>query len=163
MLSFSDDELLVDYTKDFFSFYPEYTEFFRGVPSSHMWSLAYLYHPKSPLRELPLSKIYEEINRIATEPFNPEDYPEHNKKFNEYNTTYAQRLLLDWKKDLEDRREFMNTIKFSEENYTIKEAMMKNNKAMWDGYIQAEEQLSKENGSRTSGNQEESLVEKGDI
>lgn len=155
-----DLESIIDYDVDFYQQYPGYVGIFTA-PSEYMWSLVYLYHPKSPLRELPFKRKIEEINRIAPTTFDVDEYPEEGKRFQEYNTSFAQRSIQRWRKKLEERDDFMDSVPYSEDTVSMNESLLKNHKTIWDGYMQAEALLTKEDSSRISGDQEESAVERG--
>ena len=161
MIEFESD-YIVDYSIDFYKVYPEYLGIFKA-PSAYMWSLTYLFHPNSPLRELPYKRMIEEINRIAPEHFDPDEYTEDTVRFQEFVTLWPKRFIQRWRRKLDERQDYIDSLPYTEDNMSLLETLLKNTKPIWEAYHQAESQLNKEEGSHVSGNLEESASEKGII
>lgn len=68
-----------------------------------------------------------------------------------------------WEATLHEREDFMNSFPYSSETYKIKDEMLSNTPKLWSSYEAILERLTKEETSKTFGDQEESLAEKGEI
>lgn len=157
-----------DLDADFWTSNPELKVMFRSfydaeVPSSHMWAVALYTHPKSKLfnespatRRQIIAKDYlqdENFDFSQLEPLIAE--------FKKSLLTKAERLLSNWEMKLHERDELISSIPYSAETFEMLDKMIDKTPKMWQQYNAILEALEKENATRTEGNLEESLTEKG--
>lgn len=157
-----DVETIVDFNKNFYKEYPQLKLIFDPVPSDTMWAYTLLYHEDSPFNNLPFKRRLQEVTRVSGKEIKYEEYEEFEKLFEDAATTPNKRAIARWRKKLDERDDYLESLSYDNpEDIPIIEKFLSNSKSVWDAYWQAEKQLKKEDGSRVSGDQEESATEKG--
>lgn len=139
-------------------------EYDNKVPSSDMWALFLFYHPSSKLfNESPTSRKQLILN----------DYPPLSKDFNfesrkstidkilKYSLTRPQLMMVNWADKLHQRDDFIASQPYTESTYKMLDTMMDITPSLWKQYETIKKMLSAEDDSKTVGDQEESLAEKG--
>lgn len=102
------------------------------------------------------------IKEVIKDPkFKFQDYKDELSFFEELVLTPAEKYMEDWKKMLEERKEFMKSIEYSLDTYKMKEDMLKNTKNIFEDYKKIQEELDKEGPSGiVKGKSMESAQEK---
>lgn len=95
------------------------------------------------------------------ESFKWDSYKETLERASQFLLTKTQRLLKSWEDDLEERDVFMKSMPYNAETFDLKEKLMTNRLKMWQNYWEILKKVSQEVESRTQGDSELSLSEKG--
>lgn len=159
MLEFSDD-IIVDFSKDFFKVYPHWKEAFKKVPSENMWAYCYLYHESSPFDSLAHSQKLDQISRLCPKKIDYDKYKEAEKLFEDCVTSYGRKFLQRWRKKLEEREEYLDYLTYKDDAPVL-EKFLTNTLSIWKSYREAEKEMLKDEGSKVSGDLIESATEKG--
>jgi hypothetical protein len=105
--------------------------------STILWCIALLLHPESKFANYPYQKRLEIVQDYAqnheTE-FNPELYPETVHLFEEGVLSKAQKFLVKWEKKLEERQEFIDSLKFDLETVETVDKILSNTNKLWKQY-----------------------------
>lgn len=153
---------IVDFSKDFYKEYPQLKAIFWPTPSANMWAYTLLYHENSPFENLGIKRKLQEIDRIANKPIKYQGYEDAEKLFEEAATNPNKKSIRRWRSKLDERDDYLESLSYNNpDDIPIIEKFLTNSKSVWDAYWQAEKQLKKEDGTRVSGDQEESATEKG--
>ena len=155
-------------------------EYENKVPSEIMWALFLYYHPKSkffnesPATRLKLIKS-DYLNEHSTSgpvdvPLNPkskkgaafvlDEYRTIADKIKQFVLSKAERSLLLWEQKLHERDALIAEIPYTMDNFEDLDKLVTNSGKIWDQYFKIQDQLSKEQETRTEGDIEESLSEK---
>lgn len=157
-----------DYTLNFWEVNPHYKPLFKDFhtkPDSSiiLWAIAYLHHPKSPFYNLLYSEREEEILKDLTLPsnFKFSNYEDIATQFTRTTLTYAEKALTHWRKELEERTNYLSSIAYSPDTpmdlIEFKERLIKNTSSIWDQYRKAEKELKEETEIKSVGDSQPSL------
>lgn len=93
----------------------------------------------------------------------PSDIDDLINKYLAIRTSYIQRKLINWKKQIDERDEYLNNLKWNDDNAEMKDKLMANTDKLYKQYFTIEKELSKESNTRDLGGKEVSLSDKGEI
>lgn len=166
--------------KEFPQLIPAFREFYtndkswgKKYTSSVMWALVMVYHPKSDYYNLPLEDkqaiaIQELELDTETKKFKFEKHQDVIDRFKAMCLSKAQKFLLHWEQEMEDRMKFLESIKYSHDTpmdlLDLKESWMKQSHNMWKQLMACKKDVEEEEArSRGRGGSIESLSEQGKI
>lgn len=153
-----------DITQDFHSTNPHIRVILPQslkVPSQHMWGLMLYAHPDSKLfNESPSERKKLVLEYINDNKFTFEKYEDLLELIERKVLTKAQKSLMVWERALHKRDEYIDSIEYTEDSWDMLDKMLANSAKLWAQYQTIVDWLSKES-SKTLGDQEESLTEKG--
>jgi hypothetical protein len=159
---------IFDPTADFWKVNPAYKIPFKSIvkekdSSKIMWAIALLCSDKSPYREL-LEKDRKELIEKDFYKLDWDKYKNEIKLFLELNLSKVKRQLTNWQVKLEERDEFIDKTKYTDETFEMLDKMMASTDKMWKQYLSILEEVNKEDADGiTRGGEEESLTEKHEI
>lgn len=153
-------------------------EYDNKVPSEIMWALFLYYHPKSKFfNEAPATRLKliksdylnessslvrdkSNLSKSNERIFELSDYEAIADKIKQFVLSKAERSLLLWEQKLHERDALIAQIPYTMENFEDLDKLVTNSGKIWDQYFKIQDQLSKEQETRTEGDIEESLSEK---
>lgn len=138
-------------------------EYESGVTSQIMWTLFLIYHPSSEYYDLPLSTRTKLVLKdYLTEDFDLAAYETTTTKIISLTLTKTQAALQAWENKLEERNAFIAKQEYDANTFEMLDKMMEKTHKLWEQYFSIQKQLEKDQG-RTTGDNEESLSDKGQI
>lgn len=137
-------------------------EYENNVSSATMWAIALYHHPKSKYysQDNETKKLLIEKDYLKST-LDLKALESTTNKFLQFCLTKPQRFLKSWEDDFEERDAFMKSLPYDIENYKIKEDLMGNRTKLWQGYLDILKKVSEEVDTKTVGDSELSLKEKG--
>lgn len=154
--------------------YPEvFSEFYESdkskdkIDSSKIMNALYLLLDSgSKFRELPEKerKVLIQKDYLKDEKFNFDKYKHLQDFYLKLTSSKAKKLLRNWELKLEERDEFIASLKYDEQTSVILDKMMAATKGIWDQYLSILNEVEKEEGhGSVKGGGVESLSESGRI
>jgi hypothetical protein len=154
--------------------YPEvFAEFYNNdnskskVESSKVMNAIYLLLDReSRYKELPEKERKKLIAKdyLKDKDFNWEEIKPLQDFFLKLTMSKARKLLRNWELKLEERDEFISTLKYDEETTVLLDKMMGATKGIWEQYLNMLNEVEKEEGAGSvKGGGIESLTESGKI
>ncbi len=134
--------------------------------SDIMWAIVCRYYYDSPYKNLQDKDKIKLIEKdiLKTNKFDWKEYDEVIKEFINFITPKAKKLLLDWEKKLEERTEFIQSLKYDSSTYEMLDKLMTASDKLWTSYVKILKDLdADDNDGQTVAGSEESLSEKGII
>lgn len=139
---------------------------FSSTPSSHMWALFLFAHPNSKFFDIST----DERKRIIHHDYLDDDpsfdwvyYQPLIEFIQQKILSKAERSLMIWEKELHDLETFLSSLSYSEDTFEAKIKIISSLPKLWDSFESIQDRLTKEKLSKTHGDIEESLTEKGEI
>lgn len=127
-----------------------------------------VYHPQSQYSELMLADRKEEVEKNyllksnRKNKFNWDTYKDEINTIQNLVLSKAERILKRWERQLEERAEYLDTIKYSTETpieqIELKEKLMKETSKLWDQYQKCLKTVENEQ-SKTLGDMQESILD----
>lgn len=132
-----------------------------AVPSNHMWGLMLYAHPDSKLfNEVPSDRKKLVLEYVNDPDFSFDKYEKLLELIEKKVLTKAQKSLMVWERALHKRDEYIDSVEYTEDSWDMLDKMLANSAKLWAQYQTIVDWLSKES-TKTFGDQEESLSEKG--
>jgi hypothetical protein len=157
-----------DLESDFWDSNPEMKILFKkykDTPSKVMWGLFLIYHPESKFSEedenTRISLVKDDF--LEDKSFKISDYEDLIQIIKDSVLTRAERRLLSWKKKLEERDVFEDTLSYTTETFEVVDKVLTQGAKLWDAYETVISRYNKEKEGRTTGDIQESLSEQGTI
>ena len=139
----------------------------KKVESSKIMNAIYLLlHKDSRYYDLPEKERRTLIIKdyLKLEDFRWEDYKEQQDAFLKYTTSKARRLLRTWELKLEERDEFISSIRYDADTAKMLDDMMASTEKIWKQYMSLLQEVEKEEATGSvQGGAIESLTEQGRI
>lgn len=132
-----------------------------NVPSHIMWALFLYCHPDSKFideDEKNRSKLIRE-DYLQDPTFNFKDYSSTINKILDSLPSKAARMLVSWKKKLEEREDLISNIEYTLDTFEMVDKLLANSSKLWDQYEAVEKKYLSEKEHRVQGEIEESLLE----
>lgn len=164
-IDLTDPIINFDPSQDFYKLNPAYKGHFTA-PSHVMWAIAVIAAPSSPYRELEETTKREIAEKdVVGQEVDWELYKEDLKRFENLFLTKAERFLRRWEITLEERQDFLDSIKYSldtpQDLLELKEKWNRDTNRMWDQLEKCKKDLEKE--TSTMGSYTKSAAEEGKI
>lgn len=132
------------------------------VPSKVMWALMLFHHPDSKYySQEAVSKKQLIEQDYLKEPLAWEEYESTVSKIERFLMSKAKRFLKTWEDDFEERDAFMKSLPYDLDHYKVKEELMTSRLKQWQNYLDILKKVKEEDETRTRGDIELSLMEKG--
>ena len=131
--------------------------------SKLMWTIALIYHPKSPFANLLEKDAIGIVEKdYYKDKFNKEAYKEIVYQFNELCLSKARKLVRSWEDKLQQRSRFIDDMNYDLDSFEVLDKALINTQKLFEGYSKALAELSNDSDKgKTKGDAEESLAEKG--
>jgi len=135
----------------------------KNKASTIMWALFMLYHPESNYANAPMKDKMMLIKKdfLKDENFDFEQYKEAIDYIKKLLTPKEVQLLNDWLSKLEQRTEFIASIKYDVDTAEMLDSLLKSTEPIWKGYEATKKRLQDSGAGITKGGAEESISEKG--
>jgi hypothetical protein len=137
----------------------------KEASSKIMWGLAFMCDFGSKYRQLSVNERKELIARdIFKNPnFNWDDYKDYIRGWEIFKTS-AERQMMQWERFINEKTEFLETLKYDKENSGLIEKLLLSNSDLYEEYEDIMARLSQEeDGGTMKGGSMESASERGDI
>lgn len=138
----------------------EFEKFSKTENSSDvMWAISLIYHPESTFKNLQM----KDREKLVKKKFNIKKLPEKIiKEFEKLTISPAKRQMIEWRRVLDEKTEFMSSLKYDKENWEMIEKMLQSNTSLFKEYQRISDLLEREGEEGVvKGEGMESASEKG--
>ena len=154
----------IDINTDFFKVNPHLKlSVFNKIPSKLMWIIAYMIEIEDNIyKNIPKE---ERLNFLTNE-FKvtiPKNFNTLLESYEKIRLSYIERKLLNWKKKLDERDEFIANQDYNEETFEMLDKMMSTTDKLFKQYLSLESQAHNNNTVQDLAGKEASLSDKGEI
>ena len=139
----------------------------KGTSSTVMWAIALIWDLDSKYIKI---QERDRIKLIATELLNNENFFDDTDKYTKAIEFYqyiqkdsAKRYLEEWDKKLDERREYIAELQYSEETWGQVDKMLLSSKKLLEDRNSIVEMINKESETRIKGNKQLTMMEKDEL